>query len=285
MIRPQPQPGHARSSGQGSSSQLPRGRVGQLPHHQIRRDAHHPYKLSGLALPQAPRYILPVTLKPTGGLVPETTADAENNNTLTEEEERVVSDFYRSHLPRITELLIRRQKRRKPRAPHRKEKNRDGRKKEQCDARELRHLVQQWKGLDDLPTHYEAVFRKNIVMKQNDAPDPIYCVADSYTYIESVRSRIYPSPRLVAIEPKQENLTDKVSARAERARRMNDRLLFQSISKYYQMLGFMKVWGRPQLIRECKHGYDHSSRGCSLTSFSVLEDLKARFPPPELSGG
>ena len=271
-IRPQPQPGHAGSSGQGTSSQVPRGRAGELPHHPIQRDAYHPYKSwpSGpgpardLALPQVLPSILPSTSKPTGGLIPETTADANKNN-IAAEEVSVVSDFYRSLLPRVTELLFRRQKRRKPRIPRRKENNRDGRKKEQCDARELRHLVQRWKGLDDPPTRYEAVSRKNIFMKRNDAPDPIYCVAVSYSYIQSFRSQIYGSPRLVVVEPKQQNLTDKVPARAERARRMKDRLLFEAVSQYYQMPGFMKVWGRPQLIRECKHGYDHSSRGCHST--------------------
>ena len=270
-VHPRPQPGHAGSSSQGSSSQVPSGRVGQLPNHLIRRDAYHPYKprlsVHGLAreLALLQDLLPPPTLKPTRRLIPETTADADTNNTLTEEEESVVSDFYRSHLPRVTELLVRRQKRKRPRLEPKKEKNRDGRKKEQCDIRELRRFVQRWKGLTELPSRNQAVAGKNFFMKRNDAPNPINCVADSCSYIQSIRSQIYTSPRLVTAEPKQQSPVDKKTAMVQRVRRMEDRLNFETLSQYYQLPGFAKEWGRPQLIMEGKHGHDHSSRGCHST--------------------
>ena len=47
--------------------------------------------------------------QPTGGFTPETSANAETNQTPTEVDEAQVSDFYHSHLPRVAECLIRRQ--------------------------------------------------------------------------------------------------------------------------------------------------------------------------------
>ena len=42
-------------------------------------------------------------LRPTGGFVPETTANAEQNQKEKEGDEALVSDFYHFHVPRFTE--------------------------------------------------------------------------------------------------------------------------------------------------------------------------------------
>ncbi|KAF9779728.1 hypothetical protein BJ322DRAFT_1086105 [Thelephora terrestris] len=57
---------------------------------------------STVTLPQTP-YVGSPTPEPTGGFIPETTADAENDQHITEEEEAPVSDFYRSHIPHVTD--------------------------------------------------------------------------------------------------------------------------------------------------------------------------------------
>ena len=54
-----------------------------------------------IQLVQAPHVGLPT--QPTGGLIPETTADAETEQSHTEEQEVPVSDFYRSHVPHVTD--------------------------------------------------------------------------------------------------------------------------------------------------------------------------------------
>jgi hypothetical protein len=59
---------------------------------------------STLALPPVP-YVGPPTSQPSGG-ISETTADAETKETITEEDEAPVSDFYCSHIPRVTESLF-----------------------------------------------------------------------------------------------------------------------------------------------------------------------------------
>ena len=57
---------------------------------------------STLARPRVPYINLPIP-QPTGGTIPETTADAEINNSITEEQEAPVSNFYRSRAPRVTD--------------------------------------------------------------------------------------------------------------------------------------------------------------------------------------
>ena len=57
---------------------------------------------STLARRRVPYINLPVP-QPTGGTIPETTADAELNNNGTEEQEAPVSNFYRSRAPRVTD--------------------------------------------------------------------------------------------------------------------------------------------------------------------------------------
>ena len=265
-------PGHAGSFGQGTSSKKPSGRVEPLPYYPLRRDVCHPYRswLSGpgpardLALLQAPPYVPPPRLKPTGGLIPESTADADTDEKITEEEESVVSDFYRSHLPRVTDSSIRRQEREEPRLPGGKRKVRGGRKQEQCDILELRQIVKRWKGLRKLPSCYQAISRKNIFIKRNDAPNPVNCVVDIYPYIQSVKPKIYPSNRLVKAERKQKKPAEKEAVRF-RNRRLEDRSPFEDLSQYYQLPWSWKSWHRPQLIKEGKHGHGHSPHGCHST--------------------
>ena len=50
------------------------------------------------------------TLQPTGGSKPETSADAEKYQTTTEGDNAPVSDFYRTHVPRVTGWSIQRKK-------------------------------------------------------------------------------------------------------------------------------------------------------------------------------
>jgi len=57
-----------------------------------------PSNLVALPVP----YVGPPAPQPSGG-ISETTADAEINQTITEEEETTVSNFYCSHIPHVTE--------------------------------------------------------------------------------------------------------------------------------------------------------------------------------------
>ena len=49
-----------------------------------------------------PTYLAPSTANPSGG-ISEATADADNDQTFTEEEVNPVSNFYCSHIPHVTE--------------------------------------------------------------------------------------------------------------------------------------------------------------------------------------
>ena len=54
-------------------------------------------------IPQHVPSIDPPTLQPTGGIMPETAADAEKKPTITDKDGVAVSNFYRSHVPRVIE--------------------------------------------------------------------------------------------------------------------------------------------------------------------------------------
>ena len=56
---------------------------------------------STIALEEVP-YVGSQTPPPTGGLIPETAADAKEQQQITEGEEAPVSNFYRSNIPRVT---------------------------------------------------------------------------------------------------------------------------------------------------------------------------------------
>ena len=54
-------------------------------------------------LPAPVPYVGYPTLQPSGGMISETTADAEKEPTTTEEDKVPVSNFYCSHIPRVVE--------------------------------------------------------------------------------------------------------------------------------------------------------------------------------------
>lgn len=98
--------------------------------------------------------------QPTGGIIPEASADAEKMQTITEGNGAPVSEFYRPHTPHATEWSIRHQTSRRTRRPNGQGKNRWGRKIQQEEAQELVDFVKGWKGLEKRPTRIVALARK-----------------------------------------------------------------------------------------------------------------------------
>jgi hypothetical protein len=118
---------------------------------------------STITLPQV-TYVGSPTPEPTGGLIPETTADAEINQTFTEEEETPVSNFYRSHIPHVTDWSFRHRNQmpKRTRLPNGEGVPRNGRKREQGDFHRLCAFVRVWKNLTTTPTNAEALTGKYI---------------------------------------------------------------------------------------------------------------------------
>ena len=81
-------------------------------------------------------------LEPTGGLTPETTANAEATQTIGEEDETLVSGFYHSHVPRSIDWSILHQ---------------NAIQRRRARAVELRRFVERWKGLNYLPSEKESL--------------------------------------------------------------------------------------------------------------------------------
>ncbi|KAF9778423.1 hypothetical protein BJ322DRAFT_497312 [Thelephora terrestris] len=165
--------------------------------------------------------------QPTGGTIPEATADADKTQPLTEEKEVPA--------PKRTRLA------------NGQGKPREARKREQADSRELRSLIQRWKGLQTKPSLERAL-------------------SFAVEYIPTVRAAVYQLPRLAtgATEPLPES---SKRARNERIRRDAERRRYEELSRYYQLDSNSgeEVWKRPPLLME------------------VLQDLKVRHPPPGLA--
>ncbi|KAF9780974.1 hypothetical protein BJ322DRAFT_1082559, partial [Thelephora terrestris] len=158
--------------------------------------------------PQHIPYVGFPTLQPTGGIVPETVADAESKQTTTDEDE----------VPPP----------RRARLPNGQGRPRGSRKQEQCDAHELCTRVQRWKGLTELPSRNKAL-------------------AHVLEVVPMIRPRLYQHPQLATggCEPSP---AGSKSAKRERRRRNVDREHFGELSRYYPLpLGKME-WGRPLLL-------------------------------------
>ena len=101
--------------------------------------------------------------------------------------------------------------------------------------------------------------------KLNDAPD-IGCDAEVLQYIETVRPPVYwfPCLRTGQVRPCPQN---PGHSKSEWERRNVERTLMGQISRYYRRPGDVlgiadreekKRWMRPLLLKEGKHGCDHS---------------------------
>ena len=93
----------------------------------------------------------PPPVQPTGKVIPETTADAETNKKNTEGD-KPVSEFYRSHVPRVTQWSIQGRKRDKAAV----------RSWERQNYQQLREWVKRWKGLKSLPSRNQALHCKHM---------------------------------------------------------------------------------------------------------------------------
>jgi len=72
-----------------------------MPHARLKEHWNAEAGPSTLVPPPIPYMALPTT-HPSRG-ISEATADAESNDTITEEDAAPVSDFYQSHIPHVTE--------------------------------------------------------------------------------------------------------------------------------------------------------------------------------------
>ncbi|KAF9779717.1 hypothetical protein BJ322DRAFT_337069 [Thelephora terrestris] len=175
---------------------------------------------STITLPQV-AYVGSPTPEPTGGLIPEAKADANNEQPFTEEEEAP------------------KQRCRRKRLPNGEGVPRGGRKREQSDFRKLGDFVQHWKNLPSRPTNAEALW-------------------EAREYIRTIRTEVYMHPRLKTgvVQPCPE---DNEHAKIEWERRNVERTLMGELSQYYQVPGdnlvtrgqkSQKDWVRPALLKE-----------------------------------
>jgi hypothetical protein len=201
-------------------------------------------------------------------LIPETTADAVENQTANEGDEAQVIDFYHSHVPHVTEWSLRRQESGQGK---RSKRLRIGQTLAQKDYQEFRSLVKQWKGFDITPSKQVALACKCTFHEAiDDVPDPVDCISGALEYLSTFRKAVYKHPRLVGSKRKW-SIESSGNVRRQRERREMERTLFEELSRYYRLeendgkdgdVGEEgeqeEVWGRPALLQEGKLRLDHS---------------------------
>ena len=227
---------------------------------------------STLMVPPVP-YIDPPTSQPSGG-VSETTADAEQTQTNTEEDKASVSNFYCPHIPHVTEWSFGVRRPKRPGSPAAMDRHAPvcgcRRMPASCvtgssggrNSREFRALTRLWK-VSTYP------------IGENGVPDSIDCNAVAVEIIPKIRPLVYLQPRLRTAPSTR--TSEGSNAKEERERRNLERRSFQELSRYYLLpVGRRKAWDRPKLLSNGEHYVSFSLPMTSRLpeSFSVLEDLE-----------
>jgi len=192
------------------------------------------------------------TLQPSGGMISETTADAEKSQTITEEDEVSVSNFYCSHILRVIEWSF--DVRRSPSGASVPTARRCGSIPPGCTTgcsadrgpRKLQTSTRLW------PVSICHISR-------NSAPDPIDHNTVALETISTIRPLVYHEECLAKTKG-HSGSTGPRSKKAEKEgrRRKAERKLFQALSKYYPMGPGQNSWTRPPLFLRGKH--EHSAQ-------------------------
>ena len=175
------------------------------------------------------------TLEPSGGLIPETTADAENNKTTKEEAEVPVSSFYRSQILHVIDWLPRRQARGKAERLRGEGKFRPGRIVEQDDKGKLCGLVKRWKSLEAEPSTAVALEGRYTPCELKSTHLTTRFNVAMVEYIPTIRTAMYPEPRLEAGATRPCPTTARAKRQWERRRQ--ERELFERLSQFYELPG------------------------------------------------
>ena len=203
---------------------------------------------STLVQPLAP-YFQPPTSQPPGW-IPETTADAENSHSITEEEEAQVSNFHRPRIPRVIEWSFGVRCLSKP-GPHmvwdHPARTASGNGVTSVDSaigstdimatRDSRQPSRLW-------------LVSTCPAKENDVSDLVDFNAEAAEIIRMLRSRKYQSPRL--------HLRGGRQAQVQRVWENQERSLFQDLSQYYWLPQGKRSWSRPSLMKKGEHGVGRS---------------------------
>lgn len=223
-----------------------------------------------ITLAQVAHVDLP-TPQPTGGLTPEITADAETDETFTEEQEAPVSNFYRPHIPRVTDWSFGIRRNPSAQGSHTAREylaqvaSRSRKTSRRCAASSGTGRAS---GRLQPGTKHWPV--STFLMEPDDAPN-IGCDAEVLEYIKTIRQGVYPSPCLKTgnVRPCPEGSTRH--SINEWKRRNAERTLMAELSRFYQRRPQDRFWNRPLLLKEgeyeCNHmppRQRHSAYLCSL---------------------
>ena len=196
--------------------------------------------------------------QPSGGIISETTADAESSQTITEADKVSVSNFYCSHIPRVIEWLFSVRHLSGPGSPVVKDylaptAHRRGKIPQSCasgrgrkwDIEEFRPLTRLWL----VSTHR---------ISRNSASNSVDCNAAAVRVIRVIRPLVNQEPRLFTGKG-QRTAEGSKHPDKEFERRKEEKRLFQELSRYYPLRQNQSGWARPSLFSLGKHKRDHSA--------------------------
>ena len=137
---------------------------------------------STLLLPRIPSVELP-TIVPPGGLISETTAHAVTNPKDREEDKASVSNFYRSHVPHMSNWIVRHQR---SKSAH----SREYRLLQKAANDRLVEWARRWMGLGSPPTLYCALDgeRCDTIWRNGTPDEPDTIQPRLRSFRQSVRS-------------------------------------------------------------------------------------------------
>jgi len=207
---------------------------------------------STLVAPPVPYVDLPPT-QPSGG-ISETTANANTNQSTTEEHRATVSHFYCSHIPRVTEWLFGVRNRSGAGFPAAKEKYAPL----VCRVGQLVAGCVAGCGAGGAGTRPQLSIRLWLVSRyfiSNHPPDRIGYNAVAAEITRRKRDLVDPKPGLKTGHVAQRIPVDSKSAKRESKRRKVERRLYRRLSLYFQPPnGEKSEWTRPPLLVKGKHG-------------------------------
>jgi len=201
------------------------------------------------------------TAQPTGG-TPETTADAEQNQTTTEDDEIPVSNFYCSPVPHVTDRLFD-VRHPEPGAPVAKGHHALTASEIAGTCANCRYGRKLSGGLGSSQAIGTPLLVSINQILQNNTPDPTDRNSAAAEIISVFRQPVYNEDRLHRVYGHRTGAGGK-KADAEWERRDETRKVYQRLSRLYRLKEGRgrDSWTMTELVSKGKHGYNHLISGC-----------------------
>ena len=197
-------------------------------------------------VPSLPPYVGSTTSQPPGW-IPERSADAESTQSTTEEDEALVSGFYRSKLPRVIEWSF---GVRCPRSGTSRKRS------SEFDSEITIDSAAGSKGGRGCPVYHTSPMRWTVskyTINQNGAPDQVDCNTVAVKVVPTIRPVVNEDPCLaIKAHTRAPGREVSVNAKRKRRRALRQTESLLELSRYYQPKQGEQMWDRLPLVKEGK---------------------------------